>query len=78
MPVVPDGGNTGMESVAVAVNGVGDVLSTTCTVKLELPCSLGVPVMTPFDERLKPAGSAPPKRAHESGDVPPSAVNDSW
>ena len=31
--------------------------------------------MTPPDERVKPAGRAPEKRAHESGDVPPCAVN---
>jgi hypothetical protein len=67
-----------MESVAVAVRRVGEVLSTTWTVKLELPCSLGVPVMIPPDERLKPAGREPAKRAHESGDVPPTAVNDAW
>jgi hypothetical protein len=72
----PDGGNTGMESVAVAVTWVGEVLSTTCTVKLGLPCSLGVPEMTPLAERLKPAGREPAKRAHESGAVPPAAVND--
>jgi hypothetical protein len=48
-----------MESIAVAVSRVGDVLSMTCTVKLELPCSLGVPEMMPLDERLKPAGRAP-------------------
>jgi hypothetical protein len=36
--VDPDGGNTGIDSVAVAVCRVGDELSTTCTVKLELPC----------------------------------------
>ena len=62
--------------MAVAVSRVGDALSTTFTVKPELPCSVGVPVMTPPAERLRPAGSAPAVRAHESGDVPPCAVND--
>ena len=31
--------------------------------------------MIPPGERFKPAGRAPAKRAHESGDVPPCAVN---
>jgi hypothetical protein len=40
------------------------VESVTCTVKLELPVVLGVPVMAPLDERLRPEGSEPAVIAH--------------
>ena len=54
-----------MERAAVAVSWVGDVLSTTCAVKLELPCSFGVPEMVPSDDRVSPAGSKPAEMVHE-------------
>jgi hypothetical protein len=56
--------STEIESACVAVRGVGVVESVTCTVKVELPGLLGVPVMAPLDERLRPAGSEPVVIAH--------------
>jgi hypothetical protein len=55
---------TAMDRSAVALWGVGVVESVTCTVKLELPVVLGVPVMAPLDERLRPEGSEPAVIAH--------------
>jgi hypothetical protein len=43
---------------------VGVVESVTCTVKLELPVLLGMPVMPPLDERLRLEGSKPAVIAH--------------
>jgi hypothetical protein len=56
--------STEIERACVAVRGVGVVESVTCTVKVELPGLLGVPVMAPVDERLRPAGSEPAVIAH--------------
>ena len=49
-------GVTVIESVAVAVTGVGDVLSDTLTANVKVPIARGVPVMPPLAERLNPAG----------------------
>src|ERR1700674_1724727 len=54
---VPAGGNTARESVAAAASGVGAVASNACTLKLELPCPVGVPEMTPLALRRIPVGS---------------------
>jgi hypothetical protein len=52
------------------------VLSVTFTENVELPCVLGVPVIVPVVERLRPGGSEPLSTDHEYGDVPPIASND--
>lgn len=48
--------------------------SVTCTVKLKLPWLLGLPVIIPFEERLRPGGREPAEIVHEYGDVPPEAA----
>jgi hypothetical protein len=47
-----------MDSCAEAVCA-GDPLSFTATVKVEVPAAVGVPVMKPPLDRLKPAGRLP-------------------
>jgi hypothetical protein len=49
--------------------------SVACTVKLNAPLALGVPVMLPFVFRLRPPGSAPAAMDHVYGGVPPLAVS---
>ena len=66
-------GATEIDSVADAVSGLGVVESVTCTVKLELPRLLGVPLMVPPVERLRPGGSDPATTLHAYGTVPPDA-----
>lgn len=55
---------TAMLSAIVAFCAV-DAESTACTVKLEVPDVVGVPLITPEAERLKPAGSCPFAILHE-------------
>ena len=50
------GGLTKREKAFVAVC---DKLSATCTVKFEVPTVVGVPLITPPEESVRPAGSAP-------------------
>jgi hypothetical protein len=64
---------TEMVRLLFATWGVGTVESTTCIVKLEVPWAVGVPVMIPAVERLRPNGSAPEGIVHEYGSVPPEA-----
>jgi hypothetical protein len=40
------------------------------TVKLDVPVAVGVPVIVPLDERLKPAGNEPLEMLHVMGVVP--------
>jgi len=42
----------------------------TLTVKVFVPAAIGVPLMTPSEERLSPAGSEPSDIDHVNGDVP--------
>lgn len=65
---------TKIDSGAVAVSAVGVVESVTRTVKSDVPAALGVPVTTPLDERLSPAGGEPKVVVHEYGAVPPEAT----
>jgi hypothetical protein len=48
-----------MLRLAVAVLGVGSVESVTLTVNFKVPAALGVPVIVPLADKLKPAGSLP-------------------
>ena len=54
---------------------VCDWLSATCTVNVDVPAAVGVPLMTPPLDNVNPAGSAPVGRDHVYGDIPPEAVN---
>ena len=55
----PDGsGSTVIESACVSVD-VGESESSTWTVKLAVSSVVGVPLMTPPDERSRPAGRLP-------------------
>jgi hypothetical protein len=49
--------------------------SLTCTVKLEVPAVVGVPVIAPAVLRLNPAGRAPTVVDQVYGVVPPVAVS---
>ena len=49
--------------------------SVAATVKLAVPASVGVPEMTPAEERLKPAGSAPAESVQVYGGKPPLAAS---
>jgi hypothetical protein len=49
--------------------------SLTAIVTVVLPACVGVPEMTPLDERLRPAGSAPSVTCQEYGAVPPEPVS---
>src|SRR5436305_5161678 len=50
-------------------------LSATRTVKFEVPDLVGVPEITPVDERLSPAGSVPDARLHTRAPSPPVAAS---
>ena len=49
-------------------------LSVTCTVKLNVPACVGVPLQAPPAEKLSPPGFDPAVRAHVYGDIPPVAT----
>jgi hypothetical protein len=53
----------------------GEEESVTCTVKLDWPTAVGVPLIVPFVFKLKPTGNVPEVNAHEYGVVPPEAVS---
>jgi hypothetical protein len=53
----------------------GDEESVTCTVKLDCPALVGVPLMIPFLLKIRPAGNDPDRTVHEYGSVPPEAVS---
>src|SRR5579872_4248472 len=63
---------TGISNVRVAVS---ELLSFTCTVKLEVPAAVGVPLSCPAVLRANPAGNVPLVTDHWYGDVPPLAVS---
>lgn len=65
---------TKIDSGAMAVSAVGVVESVTCTVKSDVAAELGVPVITPLDDRASSVGSAPVVMVHEYGAVPPEAT----
>ena len=67
---------TNSEKVRVAVCAVGVELSVTVTVKEKFPAAVGVPLKTPAEESVTPAGSAPPVTAHVYGVFPPVAASD--
>ncbi len=48
-------------------------LSVTVVVKLKVPLPVGVPEMTPVDDRLRPAGRLPEAIDQVYGEVPPLA-----
>ena len=52
------GGTTVMDSGAVTVC-VGDPLSVTATVNVEVPLAVGVPAITPALDSARPAGRLP-------------------
>jgi len=53
----------------------GEEESVTCTVKLDWPAPVGVPLIVPFLLKLRPAGNAPDVTVHEYGVAPPEAAN---
>ena len=64
-----------MLSAAVAVPAVGVAESVTFAVKLNVPVTVGVPVIAPVLGLLKvrPVGNAPALMLHVYGGVPPMA-----
>jgi hypothetical protein len=52
----------------------GEEESVTCTVKLDRPARVGVPLIVPLLLRLRPAGNEPDVTVHEYGVVPPEAA----
>jgi hypothetical protein len=60
-----------MLRLLVALAGVVSE-SATCTVKIEFPAEVGVPVIVP-PLRLKPGGRLPELTLHLYGDTPPVA-----
>jgi hypothetical protein len=65
---------TEIEKVVVAVWAVGVEESVTFTPKLAPPEVVGVPEITPLDERLRPAGREPELSVQAYGGVPPEAA----
>jgi hypothetical protein len=53
-----------IERACVAVLAVGAVESVTVTVKFEVAAAVGVPVITPAELSVNPAGSVPTVTAH--------------
>lgn len=49
--------------------------SLTRTVKLNPPAAVGVPLMTPAEDRSSPGGKVPEKRVQAYGGVPPLAAS---
>ena len=49
-------------------------LSVACTVKLNIPVVVGVPVINPDELRFKPDGKDPETRLNIIGDCPPDVV----
>lgn len=54
---------------------IGEEESVTCTVKLDCPALVGVPLIVPFLLKPRPAGNDPEVTVHEYGAVPPEAVS---
>jgi hypothetical protein len=63
-----------MENGLVA-SCVGEEESVTCTVKLDWPAPVGVPLIVPPLLKLRPAGNVPEVTVHAYGFVPPEAVS---
>jgi hypothetical protein len=61
------------DSLACAAKGFA--LSLALTVNVLVPVAVGVPVITPPELRLNPAGSAPDTLDHVYGPIPPLAVS---
>ena len=81
-PTVPFGSDAVLTdkggTVTVSVNAcVSDVCaaSVTLTVKPAAPDPVGVPLMTPAPERLRPAGKDPDETDHVYAPVPPLAAS---
>ena len=53
----------------------GEEESVTCTVKLDSPAVVGVPLIVPLLFKLRPVGKEPEANVHEYGSVPPEAVS---
>src|SRR6266700_1254414 len=49
--------------------------SVTCTVNVDEPAAVGVPLRLPPPESVRPAGSVPAESAQLYGDLPPAAVS---
>jgi len=62
----PDAGCDAAIAIDVVTDCVwsGDPLSLTVAVKVEPPAAVGVPEMTPVDERESPAGNEPEVTDH--------------
>ena len=56
-------------------DAVAPELSRTCTVKLEVPGAVGVPLIAPLADSDTPAGSEPPLTENVYPPVPPVAVS---
>ncbi len=54
---------------------VGVALSAACTVTVEVPAVVGVPLITPEVDNVRPAGKVPVVTVQVYGAVPPIAVN---
>lgn len=63
-----------IESAFVACRA-GLLVSVTLTVKFEVPPVVGVPLITPVPDRVRPAGSVPVAMDQAYGGVPPAAAN---
>ena len=59
-----------------ALVAVCPAASVTRTLKLALPANVGVPVMSPVDDRESPGGKAPVASDHVYGARPPVAASD--
>ena len=57
------------------LQAVFEPASWTVAVNVEGPAVVGVPPITPAEERLSPAGSEPELVDQEYGEVPPVAFN---
>jgi hypothetical protein len=75
MVLVIDGGPTrgAMVIVSVADVAVPVSVSVTLMVKLNVPGALGVPLIIPGPDRLRPAGNVPVAIVNVYGGVPPLA-----
>ena len=58
---------------ALVFVSAGVLESAACTVKFEVPAVVGVPLIVPFDARVKPAGSDPTVTDQVIGVAPPVA-----
>ena len=72
--MVSAGGSMVIDSACVSVCG-GLSLSVTCTVKLEVPAAVGVPLIWPVEALIdSPEGSVPEETDQVYGVVPPVAL----